>query len=184
MHLEAEIPVQPPVTNLHTLPVKEFTYALYPTAATGENGMVPGNTASGVPMMLRVRGGSYDHHLDPNPIEFDVTNSEIATRLEHAPGQIALLVYGVLYTGAGSSNCTGVVDELELKKGHLILQDQISYDCRGGGNAEYDNGSHHLTVRSARYSAGDQPCCPSSFDVVELHLNGDTIRASDVSTID
>lgn len=182
LHLQAQLAA--PFTDLHQFDARNFAYALYPTAAVGTNGMVPGDTATGAPMIINVRGGIYDHHMDATPVEFDITNSTLATRLEHAPGQIAQVVFGVLYTGAASANCTGVIDVIEMNRGHLILQDQVTYDCRGGGSAEFDNDNHRLTVRSAHFAVGDQPCCPSTFDVVQLHLNGESIKAEDVSTID
>lgn len=183
MHLMVEIPQTPPLTNLHNFQSRNFTYALYPTAADGAHGAVPGNVATGAPMVIALQGGNYDHHLDAHPVEFDITDSQLATKLEKAQGQIAEVVFAVLYTGAGSSNCTGIVDVLELSKGHLILEDQVNYDCRGGGGAEYDNANHLITVNSARYSAGDKDCCPSSFDTIELRMNGAGLRAADVETI-
>ncbi|MGH9483961.1 MAG: hypothetical protein ACRD1F_02800, partial [Terriglobales bacterium] len=108
-----------PMTSLEQFPLKNFTYVLYPTAASGAEGMIPGNTVTGEPLMITVQRGIYDHHQDTrNPLEFQVIKDQTA-KLPHAPGKQGLLVYSVLYTGANLANCTGVVQLLELKKGQL-----------------------------------------------------------------
>ena len=165
-------------------PLKGFDYALYPTASSGEAGMVPGNTETGDPVMITVRDGIFDHHLDAaNSIEFEVIKSDPAD-LPKAPGGHALLVYSVLYTGDQLANCTGIVQVLELTQGKLTLADQFSYDCRGGAGADWNPKKRQLTVRSARYSLGDKPCCPSRYDSVTFKIDGKEIKTSDISISD
>lgn len=169
----------PALASLEQFPLKDFTYALYPTASSGAEGMIPGNTATGEPLMITVARGIYDHHTDTeNPIEYQIIKDDL-TPLPKAPGKQGLLVYSVLYTGAKLANCTGVVQVLELEQGKLVLADQFSYDCRGGAGAEWDAHKRQLTVRSARYSFGDQPCCPSRYDSVVFKLDGKSIKTGD-----
>ncbi|MGH9476099.1 MAG: hypothetical protein ACRD1C_07175 [Terriglobales bacterium] len=169
----------PPLTSLGQFPLKSFTYALYPTASSGAEGMIPGNTTTGEPQMITVERGIYDHHTDTNnPIEFQIIKDDV-TELPKAPDKQGLLVYSVLYTGAKLANCTGVVQVLELEQGKLMLADQFSYDCRGGASAEWNAHKRQLTVRSARYSFGDQPCCPSRYDSVVFKLDGQRIKTGD-----
>lgn len=169
----------PPLTSLAQFPLKEFTYVLYPTAATGEDGMIPGNTVTGEPVMITVQNGIYDHHQDTDhPLEFQIIKDQTA-ELPHAPGKQGLLVYSVLYTGAQLANCTGIVQVLEMKQGKLLLADQFTYDCRGGAGAEWNAAKRQLTLRAARYSFGDKPCCPSRYDSVVFKLDGRSIGTGD-----
>lgn len=178
-HLDVPLSAAPPA-DLAQFPLKQFTYALYPTASSGEDGMVPGNTQTGTPLLIPVSGGMYDHHLDTNnPMEFEIIKADPAD-LPKAPGHQALLVYSVLYTGDNLANCTGIVQILENKGGKLVLTDQISYDCRGGAGAEWDAKKRQLTVRSAVYSLGDKPCCPSTYDHVVFKLDGEQVKTGEV----
>lgn len=176
-----DVPLNAPaLTRLDQFPLQQFTYPLYPTAGSGEDGMIPGNTQTGAPLMIPVVRGIYDHHDDPtNPIEFEVIKADPAN-LPKAPGGKALLVYSVLYTGDHIANCTGIVQVMELKGGQLVLTDQISYDCRGGAGAEWNPDKRQLTVRSARYSLGDKPCCPSVYDHVVFKLDGAKVKTGEV----
>jgi hypothetical protein len=168
-----------PLAKLSDFPLRNFTYALYPTAASGAEGMIPGDTASGAPLMIPVSRGLYDHHTDTaNPIEFEVIKGDAVT-LPKAPAKQGLLVYSVLYSGDQLANCTGVVQLMELKQGQLVLAEQFSYDCRGGAGAEWNAKKRQLTVRSARYSLGDKPCCPSRYDSVVFKLDGREIGTGD-----
>ena len=170
----------PPLASLAQFPLKKFTYALYPTAASGAGGMVPGNTETGAPLLITVAGGIYDRQSDPtNPMEFEVIKADTA-QLPKAPGGQALLVYSVLYTGEHLANCTGLVQVLELKGGKLMLSDQISYDCQGGAGAEWNADKRQLAVRAARYSLGDRPCCPSVYDHVVFKLDGEKVKTGEV----
>ncbi len=169
----------PPLSSLAQFPLNHFTYVLYPTASSGAEGMVPGNTTTGEPLLIPVQRGIYDHHADTgNPLEFQVIKDQAAV-LPQAPGKQGLLVYTVLYTGDRLANCTGVVQLLEIERGKLILADQFSYDCRGGAGAEWDAHKRQLTIRSARYSLGDQSCCPSRYDSVVFKLDGRSIKTGD-----
>ncbi len=179
-HLDAPL-AGPPLASLSQFPLQNFTYALYPTADSGAEGMVPGNTITGAPLMITVVRGIYDHHQDAdNPLEYQVIKSDPAV-LPKAPGKQGLLVYSVLYTGDGLSNCTGIVQLLELRQGHLTLADQFSYDCRGGAGADWNNHKRQLTVRAARYTLGDKPCCPSQYDSVVFKLDGKAIKTGDIT---
>ncbi|MGH9415132.1 MAG: hypothetical protein ACRD01_00745 [Terriglobales bacterium] len=179
-HLEVPL-AAPPLASLAQFPAKNYTYALYPTASSGAEGMVPGNTVSGAPLMITVAQGIYDHHQDPiNPLEFQIIKSEPAA-LPKAPGKRALFVYSVLYTGDNLANCTGILQVMELKKKQLVMTDQISWDCRGGGDAEWDAKKRQLTVRAARYTLGDKPCCPSRYDSVVFKMDGEKIKTGDIN---
>ncbi|HXE30296.1 MAG TPA: hypothetical protein VN515_00690 [Terriglobales bacterium] len=179
-HLNAPLATSPPLTDFSHFPLKNFSYPLYPTASSGEAGMVPGNTETGDPLVIPVEGGLYDHKEDAtNPMEFEPIKAD-PVQLPKAPGGSALLVYSVLYTGDQLANCTGIVQVMELQKGQLILTDQISYDCRGGADAEWNQDKHQLTVRSAVYSLGDKPCCPSTYDHVVFKLDGEKIKTGEV----
>lgn len=178
-HLDAPLHA-PALASLDQFPLKQFTYPLYPTASSGEDGMIPGNTETGAPLMIPVAGGIYDRHDDPtDPMSFEVIQAT-PVDLPKAPGGKALLVYSVLYTGAQSANCTGIVEIMEIKKGQLLLTDQISYDCRGGAGADWNPKKNQLTVRSARYSLGDKPCCPSVYDHVVFKLDGEKVKTGEV----
>lgn len=179
-HLEAPL-TSPPLASLADFPLKDFTYALYPTAESGAGGMVPGNTQTGTPMMITVTRGIYDHsHNTDNPIEFQVIKADTAA-LPKAPGKSALLVYSVLYTGDQLANCTGIVQMLELKQGKLLLTDQFSYDCAGGAGAEWNQDKRQLTLRAANYAPGDKPCCPTRYDFVDFKLDGESVKTGDMS---
>ena len=178
-HLNAPLS-GPPLARLSQFPLQQFTYALYPTANSGAEGMVPGDTETGAPLMITVARGIYDRHQDAtNPLEFQVIKADPAV-LPKAPGKQGLLVYSVLYTGDDLANCTGIVQLMELDQGHLTLADQFSYDCRGGAGAEWNNKKRQLTVRSARYSLGDKPCCPSQYDSVVFKLDGKAIKTGNI----
>jgi hypothetical protein len=182
-HLDQPLSAAAPA-SLDALPVKSFTYSLYPTAGSGQDGMIPGDTQTGAPLMIPVAGGMYDHRNDPNnQLEFEISRGDVVT-LPKAPGGKALLVYGALYSGANLESCTGVVQVLELKAGKLLLTDQISYDCRGGAAPEWNGDKRQLTVRSARYSLGDKPCCPSQYDSVVFKLDGEKVKIGDVTIND
>ncbi|MGH9466926.1 MAG: hypothetical protein ACRD1Y_06185 [Terriglobales bacterium] len=171
----------PPLSGLQQFPLKNFTYVLYPTATSGAEGMIPGNTVTGAPLQIPVRRGIDDHHTDlTDPFEFQVIKEDLA-QFPKAPDKLGLLVYSVLYTGAHLVNCTGVVQLLEMNKGKLLLADQFSYDCRGGAGAEWNAHKRQLTIRSARYSFGDPPCCPSRYDSVVFKLDGKSIRTGDTT---
>lgn len=179
-HLDVPL-ASPPLASLQQFPLKQFRYALYPTASSGAEGMVPGNTETGTPLVIQVANGIYDHHQDPdNPMEFEAIKADPAS-LPKAPGGQALLVYSVLYTGDQLANCTGIVQVMVLEKGQLRLSDQFSYDCRGGAGAEWNQAKRQLTVRSARYSLGDKPCCPSQYDSVVFKLDGQEVKTGDVT---
>src|SRR6185312_1269732 len=60
-HLNAPLATSPPLTDFSHFPLKNFSYPLYPTASSGEAGMVPGNTETGDPLVIPVEGGLYDH---------------------------------------------------------------------------------------------------------------------------
>lgn len=178
-HLEVPLNVRAPA-DLAQLSLQQFTFTLYPTASSGEDGMIPGNTETGEPLVIPVRGGIYDHHLDTaKPLEFELIKTDPVS-LPKAPGKTALLVYSVLYSGNDLANCTGIVQVLESDGGKLVLTDQISYDCRGGAGAEWNEKKRQLTVRSAVYSLGDKPCCPSTYDHVTFKLDGKDIKTGDV----
>jgi len=178
-HLDQPLAAPAPA-SLEAFPVKSFTYSLYPTAGSGQDGMIPGDTQTGAPLMIPVAGGMYDHRNDPNnPLEFEISRGDVVA-LPKAPGGEAELVYGALYSGPNLENCTGVVQVIELQAGKLLLTDQISYDCRGGAAPEWNGDKRQLTVRSARYSLGDKPCCPSQYDSVVFKLEGDKIKIGDV----
>lgn len=177
---QLDVPLStPPLAKLGDFPLQQFSYVLYPTAASGADGMIPGDTASGAPLVIPVSRGIYDHHTDTdNPLEFEVIKGD-TVELPKAPGKQGLLVYSVLYSGDQLANCTGVVQLMELKQGRLVLAEQFSYDCRGGAGAEWNAKKRQLTVRSARYSLGDKPCCPSRFDSVVFKLDGKDIGTGD-----
>lgn len=176
-----DVPLNTPApADLGQFSMKDFTYMLYPTASSGEDGMIPGNPESGEPLVIPVSGGIYDHHLDTSrPLEFEVIKAD-PVALPKAPGKQALLVYSVLYSGSNLANCTGIVQVLENAGGKLLLTDQISYDCRGGAGAEWNQKKRQLTVRSAVYSLGDKPCCPSTYDHVTFKLDGKDVKTGDV----
>lgn len=179
-HLDVPL-AAPALSSLAEFPAKNYTYALYPTASSGAEGMVPGNTVTGAPLMIGVTRGIYDHHLDAvNPVEFEIIKSA-PEQLPKAPGKQALFVYSVLYTGDNLANCTGILQVMELKKKQLVLADQISWDCRGGGDAEWNEKKHQLTVQAARYALGDKPCCPSRYDSVVFTIDGEKVKAHDIN---
>ncbi|HWG38555.1 MAG TPA: hypothetical protein VN690_12635 [Terriglobales bacterium] len=177
-----DVPLNAPgVASLEAFPLQDFTYVLYPTAGSGAEGMIPGNTETGAPISIPVVRGIYDHRNDPtNPIEFEAIKAD-PEKLPKAPGGEALLVYSVLYSGKDLANCTGVVQVLERDQSKLMLADQFSYDCRGGAGAEWSAQKRQLTIRSARYSLGDKPCCPSQYDSVVFKLDGKSVKTGDVS---
>jgi hypothetical protein len=170
----------PNVESLAQFPLKNFTYALYPTDALGIDGMVPGNTVTGEPVLIPVVRGIYDNSQDKkNPIEFQVIKATPAA-LPKAPDKLALLVYSVLYSGEGLANCTGIVQVMEMDKGQLTLAQQFSYDCRGGAGADWNTKKRQLTLRAARYAPGDKKCCPSEYDMVEFKLDGKDVKTGRV----
>lgn len=179
---ELDVPLaSPPLATLADFPVKNFTYALYPTAESGAGGMVPGNTVSGAPLMITVVRGVYDNEHDPDrPMEFQIIKTD-TVKLPKAPGKSALLVYSVLYTGEQLANCTGIVQTIELDKGKLTLADQFSYDCAGGAGAAWNQDKRELTLRAANYTPGDKPCCPTRYDFVTFKLDGDSVKTGDMS---
>jgi hypothetical protein len=170
----------PAVTSLSEFPLRNFTYALYPTDAIGIDGMVPGNSATGEPLLITVARGLYDNSQDKkNPIEFQVIKDTPAA-LPKAPGKSALLVYSVLYSGRNLANCTGIVQVMEMKHGQLMLAQQFSYDCRGGAGADWNAKKRQLTLRAARYAPGDKKCCPSEYDMVQFKLDGKNVKTGRV----
>ncbi|MGH9394234.1 MAG: hypothetical protein ACRD1E_08700 [Terriglobales bacterium] len=178
-HLDVPL-AAPALQSLSQFPLKDFAYVLYPTAGSGAEGMVPGNTETGAPLSIPVVRGMYDHRNDASdPIEFEAIKADDA-KLPKAPGGNALLVYSVLYSGQDLANCTGIVQVLELDQRQLMLTDQFSYDCRGGAGAEWNPAKRQLTIRSARYSLGDKPCCPSQYDSVVFKLDGKSVKTGDV----
>lgn|GEM_PF-2282675 len=171
----------PGVSSLKDFPLQDFTYVLYPTAGSGAEGMIPGNTETGAPLSIPVVRGMYDRRSDASdPLEFEAIKADPA-KLPKAPGGEALLVYSVLYSGRDLANCTGIVQVLERDQGKLMLADQFSYDCRGGAGAEWNVQKRQLTIRSARYSLGDKPCCPSQYDSVVFKLDGKSVKTGDVT---
>lgn len=179
-HLDVPVRTPQPVNNLESLDFRNFSLALYPTDSSGSNGMIPGDPSKGVPLLVSLQQGIYAGTSDgAGLIEFDLIKSEVI-HLPKAPGQTLGLVYGVLYSGSNKQNCTGVVQVFELKDNQLMVTDQISYDCRGGGSAVYDAHKHRLKIQSARYAAGDRPCCPSLFDKADFKMDGEEMKATNV----
>lgn len=179
-HLDVPLRTPQPVASLSAIDFHNFSLALYPTDTSGSNGMVPGDPSKGAPVLVNLRQGLFaGRDAAAGPIEFDLIRSQVI-RLPKAPGQTLGLVYGVLYSGSNKQNCTGVVQIFELKGGALLLTDQISYDCRGGGNAVYDPAKRRLKIQSARFAAGDQPCCPSLFDKMEFKMDGESMKATNI----
>lgn len=179
-HLNEPLDAPAPV-SLTKFPLNNFTYTLYPTAPSGADGMVPGNTITGVPTQIEVARGIYDDHVTNrvNPMEFQVIKDELV-HLPKAPGGRALLVYTVLYTGRRLQNCTGIVQMLERKQGKLNLADQFSYDCTGGAGANWNPKKRQLELRSADFVPGDKPCCPTLYDHVIFQLDGDSVQTKSV----
>lgn len=182
-HLGIPVDTSKPVSSLDAIDFRDFTFSLFPTGDVARGGTVQSPDGSDRPIVVPVAGGRYDRRSDDKPIGFDVVQSQVVP-LGHDPGAQAAIVFGVLYTDSQGKSCTGVVQIFEARKSKLILVDQISYDCRGGTNTHYDAKKRQLTVESARYSAGDQPCCPSLTDHVEFKLEGDRVRASNVHVIE
>ena len=179
-HLDVPLRTPRPVTSLESLDFRNFSLALYTTDSSGSNGMVPGDPSKGVPLTVSLQQGIYaGNDATAGPIEFDLIRSEVI-HLPKAPGQTLGLIYGVLYSGSSKQNCTGVVQVFELKNSQLLVTDQISYDCRGGGSAVYDAHKHRLKIQSARYAAGDRPCCPSLFDKADFKMDGEEMKVTNI----
>ena len=179
-HLDVPLKTAQTVTSLASLDFHNFSLALYPTDSSGANGSVPGDPAKGLPLEVPLREGRFSGKVPPaGPIEFDLIKSEVI-HLPKAPGQSLALIYGVLYSGYEKVNCTGMVQIMELRGGQLVLTDQISYDCRGGGNAVFDPKKRRLKIQSARFAAGDPKCCPSLFDKVQFKMDGEQMKPTDV----
>lgn len=169
-----------PVTSLDAVDFHNFSLALYPTDTSGSDGMVPGDPSRGLPLLVTLAQGRYaGTDATAGPIEFDLIKSEVI-RLPKAPGQMLDLVSGVLYSGSNKQNCTGVMQVFEKKGSQLVVTDQISYDCRGGGSAIYDADKRRLQIQSAHYAAGDKPCCPSLFDKVDFKMDGESMKATNI----
>jgi len=179
-HLDVPLKTAQAVTSLGSLDFHNFSLALYPTDSSGTNGTVPGDPSKGLPVLVNLNHGLYaGRDAAAGPIEFDLIKSDLV-RLPKAPGQALELVNGVLYSGSNKENCTGIVQIFELKGGQLLLTDQISYDCRGGGSAVYNPQKRRLAIQSARYAAGDPKCCPSLFDKVEFKMDGESMKPTNV----
>lgn len=179
-HLDVPLRTPQPVTNLSTVDFQNFSLALYPTDSSGSNGMVPGDPSKGLPLLVPMQQGRYvGTNATTGAIEFDLIKSELI-RLPKAPGQTLAMVSGVLYSGSNKQNCTGVVQLFESSHNQLVITDQISYDCRGGGSAVYDAHKRRLKIQSARYAAGDKPCCPSLFDKVDFKMDGESMKATNI----
>lgn len=179
-HLDVPLRTPQPVTSLNSVDFHNFSLALYPTDTSGSDGMVPGDPSKGLPLLVHLSDGRYTGKDDAaGPIEFDLIKSEVV-QLPKAPGQTLGLVYGVLYSGSSKQNCTGVVQIFARQNNQLIVTDQISYDCRGGGSAVYDPHKRRLKIQSARYAAGDKPCCPSLFDKADFKMDGESLKVTNV----
>jgi hypothetical protein len=179
-HLDVPMRTPQPVSSLEAVDFHNVSLALYPTDTSGSDGMIPGDPSKGLPLIVPLHQGVYaGTDATAGPIEFDLINSQVI-RLPKAPGQKLGLVTGVLYSGSSKQNCTGVVQIFERKNNQLVVTDQISYDCRGGGSAIYDAHKRRLKIQSARYAAGDRPCCPSLFDKVDFKMNGESMKATNI----
>lgn len=184
LHLGKLLPASAPAPPLPQIDFRNFTFYLYPTQTDPDlsrAGIPPISADAVAPLVAPVANGIYKRHNDTaDPFEFDVIKVEQAS-LPHAPGKQAAIVFGIFYAGSGTPVCTGVVQVLARREGRIEIEDQITFDCRGGMNAQYIPAKRRLHIVSAVFAAGDPRCCPSMSDTVNFKLEGDRAKASVVA---
>lgn len=162
---------------------RNFTYQLFPTEAAldlSKAGVPPLGPTPESPLAVPVRDGVYVAAAEGQPrVEFQILKTTLAT-LPRAPEKRAAIVFAILYVGALRPVCTGVVQVLEPDHGAIKLADQFTFDCRGGLSATYEASKRRLHIASARFAAGDPPCCPTLTDSADFKLEGDRVKAGNV----
>ncbi len=169
------------VAQLAQVNFKDFLYRVYPTPAS-DIGISHGPLIAG-PLSLPVTGGHYSLRQGDQSLNFQIYRTRLVP-LPRAPGGMAALAFGILYQGEGSESCAGIVQEYDFARGKLILVEQFSYNCRGGGSAEYLPRQRRLHISSSHYALGDRLCCPSLSDQMDFELDGDRSRAKNVDLAD
>ncbi len=160
-------PVNAP--DLFHVDFKNFLYRIYPTPPA-DTGMSH-KPLIATPLALPVVNGNYSQRVDGTPIEFQIYHLQ-GVLAPRAPGGKAVLTFGILFSGRRSRTCAGVVQEYAWQQGKLALLNQITYNCRGGGSAEFLATRQRLRINSAHYAMGDRLCCPSLNDRVDFVLDG------------
>lgn len=176
------MPAPDPPPALSQINFKNFTYRLFPTEAAPDPGQagIPDFAGQGQPIPVPVSDGHFEDRNNPSaPLEFDIVRHYIAT-LPHAPRHHLAIVFGIAYTGQDQPMCTGVIQTFAIYRHRLWLMGQITYDCRGGMNAQYIARKHQIRIASAVFAPGDRPCCPSLQDSANFKIDGRRFKPSDV----
>lgn len=169
----------PRAKSLAQVDFRNFLYHLYPTpAADIGNSRTPLIPAG---LRLQVEDGEYSHRNGDHPLDFRLYRTQLV-KLPRAPGGVAELTFGILFHGRRSRTCAGVVQEYEWRTGKLALLDQFTYNCHGGGSAQFLAAKRQLRIKSAHYALGDQLCCPSLDDQVDFVLDGIRAQARNIQT--
>ena len=168
--LEYVLPLAHPAAGIAQVPFANMPVYIYPTPRTriGEGRGAWVRNA----LTLPLEDGSYSHDLNGKPVDFRLYRSQIIS-LPYAYGNgQAALNFGTLFYGRHTQACVGVVQLLEMRRGKLLLMDQFTYNCMGGGRVTYHPRQRSLHIHSPHYAAGDRLCCPSLDDRAHFSLDG------------